>query len=144
MEPYHQKRVKQKWEDVLKYIETSENLLISRPSEVKYFEQLLNSWLLYLPRLKNVVIKKGHWSTSPNRWYQIDEGKTLIIFQSPFEIIVGGPNGKKVSAVFLIKDIILLLVEAIQKEKRSITIHWDNNYSNYQSNGIKTEDVTEY
>lgn len=120
-EPYYQKRVRQKFTDIIKYIEESENLIIAVPSEVKQFEELLNSWVLYLPNLQNVVVKRGNCNKC---WYQSENKKTLTIFRSPFEIIIK-QNDIKVSSSFLMKDVILLLVEAIQKEKRNIHVYWD-------------------
>ena len=124
-EPYHQKRVRQKFTDIIKYIEESENLVIAAPSEINYFEELLNSWVLYLPQLQKVVIKRGNWRNINNScWYQSGDKKTLTIFRSPFEIIIK-QNDVKVSSSFLVKDVILLLVEAIQKENRNINVYWD-------------------
>lgn len=123
VEPYHRQKIKKKWNDVITYIRLSQHIYIPNDQEkkLKHFETLIKTWPNYLSELKCIIIVKGERGCSFNTWNLLKQNTLLIIYQSPFNIVIKGTV--TVCTTFLITEIINFLIDAIKKEKKILLLN---------------------
>lgn len=115
-----------RWLKLRNYLSASTNLYIhpEHGSHVTHFETLFSN----LPKIspKHVIIYNGNTS---GRWTYKDDGGVLVLYASPFDVIIHHPPNNKLSlhsSTIWMKDIIFELLKSVQPGVKVTWKHHDD------------------